>query len=339
LAILSLVGCAALSLACGRDVPASGPPLVVARNHTHAFHLLAPAVALKKGYFQDVDVQIFDRDLLPEFLDGDKMADAMETNGIDVVVDARVRTIFNQVTRRLCLVGDWQEGSLEDVRLVTISQIQSIPDLKGKRVATSGVDSENVSMLQYVLFKQGVDPDRDVVWVPGFSRNTAAARALTDGKADAAFVSPADADQLVARGFRSLFDWKALYPEGRVERGIVAKCDVIQSRPEDVKNFLKGMVRAYRLINDWKANQAFLEPLWEAELGRVAEGMSAGAGENYETTVLSSDGMISTRAVERALKEQQELGKANAKVRLEDILDLRPMEQAVRELREARISY
>ncbi len=179
------------------------------------------------------------------------------------------------------------------------------------------------------------------MWVTGMPRNKRAAQALTNGKADAAFVSAEDAEQLVARGgYRQLFQWGQLYPDGRVERVIAARCEVVEKRPEEIKNFLKGMVRAYRLINDWRVNEDFLKPAWDGIVSSVGdERLSAAGGENYKTIHLTPDGTVPAKAMATALQEQKELGNADKGLQLSSILKLRPVEDAVRELKQAGISY
>ena len=70
-------------------------------------------------------------------------------------------------------------------------EITSLKELKGKRVATSGVANVTLIMAKQVLMKHGIDPERDVTFInTGGGSN--GVRALMAGAVDAVVASTAE---------------------------------------------------------------------------------------------------------------------------------------------------
>jgi len=334
----SLIVLSTLTLACpGELEPIDRPTIVVARNHIHAFHLLAPAVAQEKGFFEDVTVEIFPQDLLPEMEKGDELLSAMREHGVDIVVDARTRAVFNQSfpDDGLCLIGGWQDGGNEVAKLVAAKDISSLSELRGKQVGTSGIDSNSAATLRVWLFREGLDPNQDVVWVGGLNRALRAPQALLEGEVDAAIVSREKAAELEQEGYSILLDYEKLYPEGHPQNGIVATWELIRRDPQAVKGFLKGIVRAYRLINDWQKNEGFLKPISQ----RLVESATVSVGESYQSTELLNDATVSMQSLQEMLDEEIELGHTTQGVRLDSVVNLKLLEEALEELKNANIAY
>jgi len=302
----------------------------------HPFHLLAPAVALEKGFFEDVTVKIVYPGLGPAPT-GDVLLSKMEEAGVDLVVDARPRTVFTTGAEKegLYLLGGWTQGGNSTTKVVAGKDIKSLSDFRGKRIGTSKRESENAVSLAYWLHKAGLNPDRDVQWVVGLSRNRRAAQALRGGKVDIGFINEKETPGLEKEGYHIVLDWAQVYPEGRPERVIVATRGLVQKNPEAVKGFLKGMIRAYRLINDWERNLDFLKPVWQ----QLVEKAKSSVGEHYETTRMLANGMVPIEALQRVLDEGQELGEIEDSLRLDSVVNLKLMQEAVQELREANIWY
>jgi len=336
--VVSLVALSCLVLACaGEPEQIDHPRIVVARNHVHAFHLLAPAVAQEKGFFENVTVEIFPQDLLPEMAQGDELLRVMRENSVDVVLDGRSRAVFNQSSPEdgLCIIGGWTEGGNEISKLVATRDIASLSDLKGKKVGTSGRDSNTAATLRVWLFRAGIDPDQDITWVDGLPRASRAPEALLAGEVDAAVVSREKSAELEEQGYSVLLDYEELYPEGHPQWAMVATWGQVRSNPQAVKGFLKGMVRAYRLINDWQNHEDFLKDLSQ----RLVEAATDPAGETYENTRLLNDAMISTQALQQMLDEEIELGQGKEGVSLDSVVHLTLLEEALAELRNANSVY
>lgn len=316
----------------------AGTRIVVARNHVHAFHTLAPTVALAKGFFEGVRVEILPEDILPEMEKGDELLSAMRAKGVDVVLDARTRAIFNQSSpgpAGLYIIGGWVEEAGGTAKVVGTGDLMSLRDLRGKKVGTSDLRSNSTATLKIWLTRAGLNPERDVTWVGRLARDSRAPEALRRGEVDAAVVGKTVAAELVKEKYRILLDYEKVYPEGLPDWCMVARAELLQKDPKAVKEFLKGMVRAYRLINDWQKNEAFLKPL---EQGLI-EKASVKEGETYRNTRLLPDARIPLKALQRVLEEEKELQFAKPDIRTESVVNFKPLEEALEELERAKIQY
>ncbi len=311
--------------------------IVVSRNHYHAFHILAPVVAREKGFFEGIDVEIRPDEVEPEITDGSEMLSRMQAEGIDIIVDARPRLLFNQASpdQGLVMIGGWMEGGNVLAKLMAGPDIQTVADLGGKRLSTTTRIAENAVALEYWLSLEGLDPDSDVEWVLDLSRANLAPEALREGRIDAGSIGPEAALQLEQEGYHVLLDWAEVYPEGRPERVIVATRELVENNPEGVKAFLRGMIRAYRLINDWQNNDDFLQPIMQP----LMEGARDPRGESYQDTPLLEDGMIPIEALQTMLDEAKVLGGADEGLLLDAVVDLEPLAETIDELAQDNIIY
>lgn len=337
---LALASAPLLGCVTAPDEPAIGDvqdAMVVSRNHYHAFHILAPVVAREKGFFEDTEVEILPDELEPEITDGDEMLSRMRAEGIDIIVDARPRLLFNQDSpeQGLVLIGGFIEGGNVLAKVMAGQDIRTVADLRGKRLSTTTRIAENAVALEYWLRREGLDPDRDVEWVLGLSRNTTAPSALREGRIDAGSVGPGAVIQLEQEGYHVLLDWAEVYPLGRPERVIIATRELVETNPQGVKTFLRGMIRAYRLINDWQDNDDFLKPIMQSLLDSAKDP----GGEDYEDTPLLEDGMIPIEALQTTLDEAKVLGRADEDLLLDSVVNMDLLRETIEELAQENIRY
>ncbi len=340
--IFGLALASALPLGCvtSPEDPAIGDvrnTLTVSRNHYHAFHILAPVVAREKGFFENIEVEIRPDELQPEITDGGEMLRRMRAEGIDIIVDARPRLLFNQDSpeQGLVMIGGWMEGGNVLAKLVAGEDIRTLADLRGKRLSTTTRIAENAVALEYWLRTEGLDPDSDVEWVLGLSRANLAPEALREGRIDAGSVGPGAVAQLEQEGYHVLLDWAEVYPQGRPERVIIATRELVETNPEGVKTFLKGMIRAYRLINDWQNNDDFVSPIMQS----LRDSARDPAGEDYQDTPLLEDGMIGLVALQTMLDEAKVLGGADDGLLLDSVVNLDLLGETIEELAQENIRY
>ena len=330
-----LAGCAGSPEDQAIDEPQD--TIVVSRNHYHAFHLLAPVVAQEQGFFEGITVEIQPDELVPEITDGNQMLARMRAEGIDIMVDARPRVLFNQDSPEegLVMIGGWMEGGNVEAKLVAGPDVQTVADLRGKRLSTTTRIAENAVALEYWLHREGLDPETDVEWVLGLSRATLAPAALREGRIDAGSVGPGQVSELEQEGYHVLLDWAEVYPNGRPERVIVATQELLETNPEGVKAFLRGMIRAYRLINDWQNNDDFLGPIMQS----LKDNARDPGGEDYQDSPLLEDGMTPVEAMQTMLDEAIQMDQADAGLLLETVVNLAPLRETIQELAQENLRY
>ena len=122
--------------------------------------------------------------------------------------------------------------------------IASIRELKGKKIATTGIAAVSTFMFKQVLGKHGIDGNKDVVFVdPGVGNQ---APALISGAVDAAIVSVEQRYAGVDSGMKELM---YLGNEVRNSWGTTAASDkFIKEQPKLMAGFMRATLKALRLI-------------------------------------------------------------------------------------------
>lgn len=124
-------------------------------------------------------------------------------------------------------------------------EITSFRELKGKRVATSGVANVTLIMAKQVMLKHGIDPEREVNFInTGGGSN--GVRALMAGAVDAVVASTAERYIGVPAGLREL---SFIGGEVKNSWGTMATTDqLIQEKPKLVAGMIRASLKALRFI-------------------------------------------------------------------------------------------
>jgi ABC-type nitrate/sulfonate/bicarbonate transport system substrate-binding protein len=125
-------------------------------------------------------------------------------------------------------------------------ELKSLKDLKGKRIAVSGVTSATTIMAKHVLAKHGLEVDRDLSLInTGGTGNSI--RALMAGSVDAIVASAGERYAGRPSGFRELV---FVGDEVKNSWGTMATTDqLIQEKPKLVAGIVKASLKALRFIH------------------------------------------------------------------------------------------
>jgi ABC-type nitrate/sulfonate/bicarbonate transport system substrate-binding protein len=126
-------------------------------------------------------------------------------------------------------------------------EITTLKELKGKRVATSGVANVTLIMAKQVMLKHGIDPDRDINFInTGGGSN--GVRALMAGAVDGVVASTAERYIGIPAGLREL---SFIGNEVKNSWGTMATTDqLIQEKPKLVAGMMKASLKALRFIRN-----------------------------------------------------------------------------------------
>ncbi|MGE5302462.1 MAG: ABC transporter substrate-binding protein [Alphaproteobacteria bacterium] len=128
--------------------------------------------------------------------------------------------------------------------LITRPNISSPKDLKGKKIATTGVAAVGTFMLKQILTKHGLDGLKDVNYIDPGPNNQLTA--LLSGVVDAAVLGPDQRIIALDNGMKELFYFGK---EVKNSWGTLAASDrVIKERPKTVLGFVKASLKALRWI-------------------------------------------------------------------------------------------
>jgi ABC-type nitrate/sulfonate/bicarbonate transport system substrate-binding protein len=131
---------------------------------------------------------------------------------------------------------------------VTKPEITSAKDLKGKRIATTGVAAIATYMARQVLTQHGLDGNKDVIYLDVGQGNQLAA--LLGGGFDAAILSVEQRYVALDKGMRELF---FMGNEVKNSWGTLATTDkLIKEHPKMVAGFVRATLKALRYIRQDK---------------------------------------------------------------------------------------
>lgn len=142
--------------------------------------------------------------------------------------------------------------------------VNSVADLKGKTLITSGQGSNPEYILRYVLEKNGLDPDKDLT-IEFVASNDEITAALVSGKADLAMIAEPAATSVLkkAEGFRRALDisaeWDKVSDSGLMMGCVVVRADFLVENEDAVKAFLKEYEKSIKACDDVDATANLCE--------------------------------------------------------------------------------
>ncbi len=175
------------------------------------------------------------------------------------------------------------------------SGILSGRDLKGKKIAVTGLGSTTDFLARFMLKHYNLDPDKDALIVATGGENVFPA--LTSGAVDAAILWPptfAMAEKLGMVKIQHLRD-VILMPGS----GIVAPDRLINENPALIKTFLRATLKGFKYIHDPKNREEIVAHMMKSfKLEKdVAE-----SNYSFLLSNLSQDGRVSRKSVENFIE-------------------------------------
>ncbi|HWP59292.1 MAG TPA: ABC transporter substrate-binding protein [Candidatus Acidoferrales bacterium] len=292
----------------------------------HVLHMIPVMAAHEMNFFHEEGLrepdgypayEIISGGLVPFGLEKLGLSQAMKEKSIDLALDIMPSTVFFQRARGadLYIIAGWrnQRGSV----VIAAPHIKSLPELKGKRIGVVEIGGGTHLTMNAVLRRAGLNPERDVEWV-GRVFSPGDIDALKTGKVDCITLQAAKAERLKKEGFNILADPKRLYPDGFPFRVIAATGRILESKPEFVKAFLKGMIRVYWFIRTQPENFSYLVSLEKRLRFQSADPEESttrfvmGSPESAEVQPFPIDGLPT--GFDAYLQEEKEAGQLNYEV-------------------------
>ena len=198
--------------------------------------------------------------------------------------------------------------------------IESFEDLKGKRLGLLGIGSCPDWIARKMLMKHGLEPDKDVTFVPLLDQYPRIIEIMEEGLIDACLASEPNLSIGEERGVLDV--WAAGFDEPYLPdyQWIVrvARVDLIESDPELVATVLRGCRRsahfAAQHVDEWVAFAARQYGASERAAQRAVE---------RELPHFELDCRIDVPGLQRSVDMQYELGGIARPMKAEEFTDLR----------------
>ncbi len=198
--------------------------------------------------------------------------------------------------------------------------IGSFEELKGKRLGLLGIGSCPDWIARKILRRHGLEPDRDVIFVPLLDQYPRIVDIMEEGRIDACLAIEPNLSIGEEKGLLDV--WAAGFDEPYLPHYQwivrVARGDLIESDPELVAAVMRGCRRsahyAARHVDEWVAFAA-------RQFG--ASQAAARRGIERELPHLHLDCQIDMAGLQVAVDMQHELGGIARPMKAEDFVDLR----------------
>jgi NitT/TauT family transport system substrate-binding protein len=184
------------------------------------------------------------------------------------------------------------------------SGIRSIADIKGKKIAVTGVGSTTDYAARAILRHHRVNPDKEVSIMAVGSESVFPA--LQNGSVDAAILwapSFAVAEKLGMVRIQSLAEILELPGSG-----VVVSDQLIKENPLLIKKFLRGTLKGFQYVHDPRNRDEII--VWISKEFRLDPDVAA---TNYQFVlgILTKDGLISRSAIETQIEMTRQRVKTN----------------------------
>jgi ABC-type nitrate/sulfonate/bicarbonate transport system substrate-binding protein len=207
-----------------------------------SFQMVIYPVAQEKGYMKEEGIDLRVIYIAPTTSIQAMMGEDVQFTGAGtsaLVSIARANAPLKVVVATNDRVLQW---------LLTRPNITSSQELKGKRIATTGVAAIATFMLKQILTKHGLDGNKDVVYLDAGQGNQLPA--LLAGAMDAAVLSVEQRYIGLDKGMREMFFFGN---EVKNSWGTLATTDkLIKENPKLVGAFVRGTLKALRYIRQDK---------------------------------------------------------------------------------------
>lgn len=154
--------------------------------------------------------------------------------------------------------------------------IQSVADLKGKTIVTSGQGSTPEYALNYILEQNGIDPQTDVT-IEYKSEHSEVATLALAGQADVIMVPQPFVTQIASKdeSFRTALDisaeWESLTGQELSMGALVVRTAFLEENQEAFDRFLEEYQRSTEFINDSPEEGAALVEKYDIMAADVAQ--------------------------------------------------------------------
>lgn len=205
--------------------------------------------------------------------------------------------------------------------------IRRVEMLKGKRLGVSFPGDTPHIVLKRFIRRQGLDPEKDVIYVSG-QFSPVAFQALVAGALDAAILAPPFSVLAAEKGLRMLAFLGKEVPDAPTVNGLVTSVKKINSQPDQVKRLVRATLKSVRLYRQ-------REDLGVAFLAAEFKLSNATAQKVYRVAIdlLTPDGEVTPAKLRDVLEMARETGQENLVIPAADaILDLSFLREARREL-------
>jgi NitT/TauT family transport system substrate-binding protein len=279
---------------------------------TVGLYELPTEIAKRKGFYQEEGLEVRKISIRTGIQVAALLAGELDYSTVSgIVSSASIQGL------PLKTVMGWLDKPLH--MLIARHGIKTITDLKGKRIAVSGLNSVPHLAVREALIQAGMNPDKDVTFL-ALGGSSERVSALAAGSADASPVDLAYIQKSEQMGFVDL-----LYLGDAVNirlGGLGVTQDKIQKNPEQITRMIRATLKGVR----------FMRPNKEETLAIMRDylkisGDSVEKIYQYALRSLNEDGLVAKKTVDTEIRIAREQFKIKEDIPESKIFDWRFMKE------------
>ena len=273
-------------------------------------------VADRSGYFSQEGLSV----RLIFFQSGVQLAQSLISGDTQIGMGSAPELI-TAVNAGVKMRAVWGISNKMPYALISRPQIKTVADLKDKKIAVSSRGSLSEFLAAYVLKHRGLDPQRDVTYLPIGGVPTRFA-AVQSGSVDASLISAAHFEKARQSGLNLLFMLEDLLAEWPLDI-IYLREDYLANREPEFRAYLK----AYRqgIATSKKNPDAAIAGLQKA---LRFDPQVAKEGYHAYVSSLPDDGRIAEKGLELTVDQMFESGTLKKKFSMNELIDYRYIREA-----------
>ena len=175
---------------------------------------------------------------------------AVTSNSVQFLAAGATATVGARLGGIDIMILSVQSNKLE-YSVFVAPEIKTVQDLKGKIVTGTRPGASADSALRLYLKKNGLEPDKDVIFISVAESQQGRMNALMRGAVSGTVLAPPFSNIAKQAGYRELADLRKTDIE-YAANSIAANVPYIKTRPQLVENFLKGYVESLYFFRSQK---------------------------------------------------------------------------------------
>ncbi len=274
--------------------------------------------AKEKGFFEAEGLAVE----LPVFRSGTENAQAILANEVHIGI-GNITEVFSVRKAGQDARFFWSVANLMPFKLYARPEVQSVKDLKGKKLAISKFGSQTDYLTQTMLRHFGIEPIKEAA-ILQIGSTPARYAAMKAGSVDATimwFPQTLVADK---EGFRRLADLAEIFPDWSY-MGYHAKAEYLRTQRDRVVRFLRAHTRGLQEVQKNPETGVGILQKYLKYDRPVAE-----AGYREFSKSLAADGRLPVRGIEFLIAEEVKAGNVKEKWGVADLTDTTFIEQFAR---------
>ena len=278
---------------------------------------LTPAVALKRGFFKEEDIEAE-----AIRMNANVSVTALATGDIDytMIFGSVVRAAIRGLPVRV--VASFLDSPTQ--MLISRPEFKSVKELKGKTLGVSTFGATADVSARLMLRHSGIDPEKEMK-ILALGSDAARFSALKESIVDVIVISPPADTEGRKWGFQVLARAYELFKFPFV--GLGTNLKKINEKPDEIKRVLKALIKANRYI---RANRdGSIQVLME--WGRTTK-ENASVSYDAVVKVFNQDGSIPDDGLQSVIESAAKEAKLTRQVAASEVADLTMLREAQKEL-------